>query len=220
MNTVDSGANPSTIAGGVVHPEVVNAPHRAWARSIAVSTSVIATACILFLIITYARQKTDQLPPGEAALEPVSAVSPAAVSVATARNAWRYSTERNAAGQAERVGCVESGGRVFLGEPYSSEHASLCFRADGMAYLRLEGDGRISSGAGYDAKIQVAEDPVQTVATLKAGDQALGVAILSPATPLLAAAKGGKPITVTATYDEDVTQALTFAPQEPLKLDE
>jgi hypothetical protein len=193
---------------------------RPWRRGVLVLSCLIAAVCILLLITSYqARHNSDNLPAAEAAVEPVAAAHPAAVSIAADQTQWRYSTERNAAGEAERVGCVDSGGVVFLGEPYNSEHASLCFRRDGMAFLKLDGEGRIESGAGYDAKLQIGDGPVERIATLKPDDQSLGLAILSPAAPLLAAARSGKRITLTATYDEDVTQALTFAPHEPLHLD-
>jgi hypothetical protein len=191
-----------------------------WRRSVVVLSCLVAAACLILLIISYsARRNSDNLPAVEAGAEPAAA-NPAAVSIAGDQLQWRYSMERNAAGQAQRVGCVDSGGVVFLGEPYDSAHASLCFRSDGMAFLRLDGDGRIASGAGHDAAVQIGDGPTEKIATLKPGDQSLGLAILSPATPLFAAARSGKQITVTATYDEDVTQALTFAPQEPLRLND
>lgn len=126
--------------------------------------------------------------------------------------------ERDAAGMTERVGCVQSVGRVFLGEPYDSEQTSLCFRSDGMAYLKLNGEGRIASGAGYEVKVRIGDGPAQKLGTIKPGGQSLGLAILSQADSLFAAARTGKPIAVTATYDEDVVQTVTFAPQGPLQL--
>jgi hypothetical protein len=221
MNTLESGAKPSTMAGTGVHPDTMPFTPRSWRRSAIVWICLIATVCLLLLIASYqARNNSDNIPAAQAGTEPAAAANAAAVSIAADQSHWRYSMENGIAGHAERTGCLDSGGMVFLGEPYNSEHASLCFRSDGIAFLRLDGDGRIASGAGYDATVQIGDGPVKKIATLKSGDQSLGVAVLSPAAALFAAARTGKQIAVTATYDQDVMQPLTFAPQEPLRLDD
>lgn len=220
MTTVDSGVKSSTLSGSVALPDAMRDAQKPRRRGALVLLSLIVAGCIALLFVSYsARRNSDNIPAAAASAEPNAAANPAPVSVAPDQSQWRYSLVRDASGQAQRVGCVGSGGVVFLGEPYNSEHVGLCFRSDGLAYLKLEGDGRIASGTGHDARVQIADGPVDRIATLKPGDDSLGVAILSPAAPLLAAARSGKRITVTATYDEDVEQALTFAPQEPLHLD-
>ena len=217
MTTVDSGASPSSLTGSVLRSEAMSRPHRLWARSILVSASVIAAACILAFAVR-ARNNSNNVTGTETGTAPGGAVAPALVSTAADQMPWSYSTEKAAAGPAERVGCVQSVGRVFLGEPYDSEHTSLCFRSDGMAYLKLDGEGRVASGAGHEVKVRIGDGPAQKLGTLKPGDRSLGLAILSPAASLFAAARTGKPITVTAIYDDDLEQTVTFAPQEPLHL--
>ncbi len=154
----------------------------------------------------------------EAIPAPTADMPPTAEPGGASNSQWSYSMLKIASGETERVGCIQSQGRVFLQEPYDSAPASLCFRADGVAFLRLDGDGAILSGQGDTARVRLGDGASKSFALQQPGDDSLKTAFLSPASPLFAAAKTGTTITVAARFGLDVEQTLTFAPDHPLNL--
>ncbi len=218
MNTAESGANTTLAPAGGMRTASVHGARSNWRPGLILLGSLLATAVIVIIIMSYLTRGEVAAVRSEAIPAPTDAMPPVTQPGALSSSQWSYSAVKAASGQAERVGCIRSQREVFLEEPYDDAPASLCFTASGAAFLRLDGDGTILSGQGYAAKVEFGDGTAKSFALQMPEDESLRIAYLSPASPLLAAARAGTRMTVSAEFGLGVEQTLTFAPQHPLNL--
>jgi len=206
------------VAGGSMQTAPAGGARHNWKPGLILLGSLAATTVIVILTMSYLAHNGAARVRSEAIPVPTDAMPPITQPSALSSSQWSYSAVKIAGGQTERVGCIRSQGEVFLEEPYDDAPASLCFTANGAAFLKLDGDGRILSGQGYAAKVEIGNGQTKSFALQLPENESLQTAYLSPASPLLAAARAGTRMTVTAEFGLDVEQTLTFAPEHPLNL--
>ncbi|MGB6131860.1 MAG: hypothetical protein WBG54_08770 [Acidobacteriaceae bacterium] len=219
MKTAESGANtPLPASSGTRPPRTHRAPSKLRPGLILLGSLAVALGALV-LVASYltpgsvaARRAAEAIPAPTAEMPPIT--EPGAAS----SSQWSYSMVKTAAGRPERMGCIQSQGTVFLEEPYDNAAASLCFRTDGAAFLKLDGDGEILSGQGHDAKVRFSDGATKSFALEQSDGEPQQMAFVSPASPLFAAAKAGTRITVSAEFGLDAQQTLIFAPDDPLNL--
>jgi len=151
---------------------------------------------------------------------PATAPAPEAATAAPApdRPNWDYNSyQTNAGSKTVQVGCIDSDEMVHLNAPYEDTSARLCLRTDGAAILMLNGDGQLLSGEEHGAIVRIGNGPARHFSLDEPADYSSNKAFIEPASPLFAAAKAGKPITIQATYYEAGDQTTTFSPSEALK---
>lgn len=217
MKTAESGANTPLLAASGVGPYLAPTTRSKLRPGLTLLGSL---ALAMGTLVVTARYLTrDSVAARSAAIPAPTAEMPPTVEPGAASSSqWSYSVVKAAGGQAERMGCIQSQGTVFLEEPYNNAPASLCFRGDGAAFLRLDGDGKILSGQGYAAKVEFGDGTTKSFALQQPDNESLQMAFLSAASPLFAAAKAGTRMTMVAEFGLDVQQTLTFAPDHPLNL--
>ena len=130
---------------------------------------------------------------------------------------WKYETTSGDAGQAEKVGCIQSDEMLQFKFPYHDNRADLCFRSNGDVFLTVQ-DGQIPTGDGYFARVGIGDAPVTSFSLYEPPDDSSTVALLAPAAPLFAAARSGSKITVEAIYDNAGSQTITFSPDAPISI--
>jgi hypothetical protein len=132
---------------------------------------------------------------------------------------WSYSTVQMKAGsKTEKFACLRSSEMVHLKSPYHDTYTNLCFRSDNSVIFALIGDGQILSDERYGALVRVNNGPPRSFAIQRPSDLSSDTVFLSPATPLIIAAKEGKQILIEVTYYQAGSQTSTFEPPVPLIL--
>jgi hypothetical protein len=131
---------------------------------------------------------------------------------------WEYHTMSSDAG-AKRilVGCIESEDELRFESPYKNTVATLCFRSDGPVWMSI-GSGQLLSGDSHGARVRVGDATPRSFSLVQPSDYSSNAAFIGPSGPLVAAARGGKSITVEATYYDAGSQSVTFRPKAPLFL--
>lgn len=217
MKTAESEANTSLpTASGTRPPLTDKAPSKLRPGLILLGSLAVALGTLVLMASYLTRGRVAA---SSAAIPaPTDEMPPVAQPGSLSSSQWNYGVVKVAGGQMEHVGCIQSQGKVFLEEPYDNAAASLCFRADGAAFLRLDGDGVILSGQGHAATVGFGNGTSRTFALQQREDGSQQTVFLLPASPLMAAAKAGARMTLSAEFGLDVEQTLTFAPGHSLNL--
>lgn len=153
----------------------------------------------------------DKSPPASRQSQPVTSSAPD-------RPHWEYESEDTDAGSHTLlIGCISSNEDLHFEWPYRDNHARLCLKSDGTAFIAIS-DGQILSGDDHGARIRLGNGHTKLYDLESPSDYSSKAAFIAPAGPVFAAARRGERIAIEVTYYDAGNQTATFSPDAPLRL--